>query len=80
MKNKLRAEWIRMSIAVLIGGFFSLITVNLIGSGHALIETLGSLAHEETPTIFGLPIIYTLALVLIMRAKSPLSFVSTYTI
>ena len=68
LKNKLSAEWIKISIAVLIGGFFSLITVNLIGGGHAFIETLGSLAHEETPTIFGLPIIYTLALVLVMRA------------
>ena len=68
LKSKLCSEWVKMSIAVLIGGLFSLITVNLMGGGHAFIETLGSLSHEQTPTVLGLPIIYALALVLVMKA------------
>jgi uncharacterized transporter YbjL len=40
------------------------------GGGHAFIETLGSLSRDKTPTIFGIPIIYTLALVLVMKAMA----------
>lgn len=68
LKKRWQTDWLKMSIAVLIGGLFSLITVNLMGGGHAFIESLGSLASQQTPTIFGIPIIYTLAIVLIMKA------------
>ncbi len=68
LKKRWLTDWVKMSIAVLIGGLFSLATVNLMGGGHAFIETLGSLASEETPTLFGMPIIYTLAAVLVMKA------------
>ncbi len=68
LKARWQTDWVKMSIAVLIGGLFSLVTVNLMGGGHAFIETLGSLAHEQTPTVFGIPIIYTLAIVLVMKA------------
>ena len=68
IKNSFCSEWVKISIAVLIGGLFSLITVNLMGGGQAFIETLGSLAIEQTPTVFGLPIIYVLAVVLLMKA------------
>ena len=70
VNNKLFSEWVKLSIVVLIGGLFSLLTVNLMGGGHAFIETLGSLSRDKTPTIFGIPIIYTLALVLVMKAMA----------
>lgn len=57
-----------MSIAVLIGGLFSLITVNVAGGGHDFIQTLGSLSSTQTPTVFGLPIIWTLVIVLVLKA------------
>ena len=68
LNSRWKTDWVKMSIAVLIGGLFSLITVNLMGGGHAFIETLGSLSKVETPRIFGIPIIWTLAIVLIMKS------------
>ncbi|MBR2337476.1 MAG: chloride channel protein [Clostridia bacterium] len=68
LKRRWQTDWLKMSIAVLIGGLFSLITVNLMGGGHAFIESLGSLANEQTPTVLGIPIVYTLAIVLVMKA------------
>ena len=67
-KKLWQTNWAKMSIAVLIGGLFSLVTVNLMGGGHAFIETLGSLASKDTPSVFGMPIVYTLLAVLIMKS------------
>ncbi|MBE5742697.1 MAG: hypothetical protein E7360_05225 [Clostridiales bacterium] len=68
LKRKWQTDWLKMAIAVLIGGLFSLITVNVAGGGHAFIDTLGSLASSQTPTVFGLPIVWTLATVLLFKA------------
>ena len=68
LKIKWQSDWLKMSIAVLIGGLFSLITINVMGGGHDFIETLGSLATRETPKIFGLPIIWTLLIVLVLKS------------
>ena len=68
LQKQWQTDWLKMSIAVLIGGLFSLITVNVAGGGHSFIETLGSLAEIETPTVFGLPLVWTLAVVLILKS------------
>ena len=68
LKKVWQNDWVKMSIAVLIGGLFSLITVNVAGGGHDFIQTLGSLSSTQTPTVFGLPIIWTLVIVLVLKA------------
>lgn len=68
LKNGILTDWVKIAIAVAIGGLFSLITVNLIGGGHDFIDTLGSLATKKTPSVFGLSILGTLFIVLILRS------------
>ena len=67
LKAKWQADWFKFSIAILIGGLFSLVTVNVMGGGHDFIETLGSLSSTSTPSVYGLPLIWTLLLVLVLK-------------
>ena len=63
-------NWAAIGSAVLLGGAFSLITVNVMGGGHALVQSLGTLggtAQESTAGIFSLPLVGTLAVTLILK-------------
>ena len=68
LKSVWKSDWLKMAIVVLVGGACSLVTVNVMGGGHDFIQTLGSLALNETPSVFGLPIIWTLLVVLILKS------------
>ena len=63
-------EFVRILIAVLLGGALSLATVNVMGGGHGLIESLGTFggtAEETTESVFGLPLVWTLLLVCALK-------------
>jgi H+/Cl- antiporter ClcA len=70
LKNVVLSDWLKMLIAVSLGGIFSLITVNVMGGGSGLIESLGTLGgarEQTTETIFSLSIVGTLAVVLVLK-------------
>lgn len=75
--GKIRAKDARMKstlkilIAVLLGGVFSLMTSDVMGGGHGLIESLGTFGgtvKETTESAFGLPLVWTLLVVLILKS------------
>ncbi len=68
LKKSWQSDWLKMSIAVLIGGLFSLMTVNVMGGGHSFIESLGSLSNTQTALVFGLPIAWSLLVVLLLKS------------
>lgn len=57
----------KLILAFLLGGTFSLISVHLMGGGREFLEALGSLSEEGVHTIFSLPLVPTLMLVVAMR-------------
>ncbi len=74
--RKLRARkekytlFLRVTVAVLIGGLLSLLAAEVMGGGHALIESLGTKGGTEgaeVASVFGLPIVLTLLVVLIAK-------------
>lgn len=70
LSNPRVSDFVKILIAVLLGGIFSLITVNVMGGGHGLIESLGTRGGETeqtTESIFSLPIVWTLLLVCILK-------------
>ena len=69
-KTPFLRNFFRILIAVLIGGVASLITVNVMGGGHGLIESLGTRggANEiALERVFGSSLVLTLLLVCIMK-------------
>ncbi|MBR4942489.1 MAG: ClC family H(+)/Cl(-) exchange transporter [Clostridia bacterium] len=69
-KNPKISYIIRVMIAVLLGGAVSLLAVDVMGGGHDLIESLGTLGGTTSPSTesaFGLPLIWTLILVLVLK-------------
>ena len=63
-------EFVRILIAVLLGGALSLATVNVMGGGHGLIESLGTFGgttEETTESVVGLPLVWTLLLVCALK-------------
>lgn len=63
-------DFLKIFAAVALGGAFSLLTVNVMGGGHGLIESLGTLGgarEETTESFFSLPLVATLAVVLAMK-------------
>lgn len=61
---------IRIVIAVLLGGVVSLIATGVMGGGHELIESLGTLGGVSDPTTesaFGLPLVWTLLIILTLK-------------
>ncbi len=63
-------DFLRILFAVLLGGACSLLTVNVMGGGHGLIESLGSSggAGAAGPeSVFGLPLAGTLAVVAALK-------------
>ena len=62
--------FVRILIAVLLGSLASLLAVGVMGGGHDLIEsigTLGGVREPKTETAFGLSIFWTLLIVLILK-------------
>ena len=60
----------RILVAVLLGGVVSLLAADVMGGGHDLIESLGTLGGTMQPTTesaFGLSIFWTLAVVLCLK-------------
>ncbi len=68
-----RKEWTkgaRILIAVILGGVVSLLSVDVMGGGHDLIESLGTYGGTRAPTTesaFGLSIVWMLFLVLFLK-------------
>ncbi len=56
----------KMTIPFLLGGAFGLITVNVMGGGHELIQSLGSLS-EGVEAVFSSPLWATLLIVLVLK-------------
>lgn len=62
--------WVRVSVAVFVGGLASFITVSLIGGGHEFINDLGTLGGRESISVekvFGLPLVWSLVIVLVLK-------------
>lgn len=74
-KDKRFTYAIRVMVAVLLGGSVSLIATGVMGGGHELIESLGTFGGILQPTTelaFGLSLVWTLLLILILK-----SFITT---
>lgn len=70
-KKAERAPFVRIAIAVLAGGIVSLLSIDAMGGGHSLIESLGTYGGTAEPTTalaFGLPLIWTLVLTLVLKS------------
>lgn len=69
-KKKLTDIFARILIAVLLGGALSLLTVNVMGGGHGLIESLGTYGgavEQSTPRIFASSLSLTLIIVCLLK-------------
>ncbi len=61
---------LRIMVAVLLGGVFSLIASGVMGGGHDLIESLGTFGGQASPTTesaFGLSLVWTLLIILVLK-------------
>lgn len=70
-KGKARfSHGLRVGIAVLLGGMVSLVAAGVMGGGHGLIEnigTLGGVAEMRVESAFGLGLVWTLAIILLLK-------------
>ena len=69
-KNKKWNASAHILVAVLLGGFVSMLAVGVMGGGHDLIESLGTFGGAREPvteSAFGLSIFWTLAIVLVLK-------------
>ena len=69
-KNQRAVYVIRIMIAVLLGGTVSLLAAGVMGGGHELIESLGTLGGTSkaiTESAFGLSLVWTLLIVLALK-------------
>lgn len=70
-KNPKMSHGVRVGIAVLLGGIVSLLTVGVMGGGHDLIESLGThgggLLTPTTESVFGLSLVWSLLIILVLR-------------
>jgi len=70
LKKPYYEKVLRIIIAVLIGGVVSLLASGVMGGGHGLITSLGTKGGTEQPsvqTVFGLPLIWALLIILLLR-------------
>lgn len=71
VKNEWWSNLSRLMTAMLIGGVFSFIAAGVMGGGHGLIESLGTSGGTSEPameSIFGLPLVWALLIVLVLKA------------
>ena len=70
-KNPKFSHGVRVTIAVLLGGTVSLLTVGVMGGGHSLIESLGTHGGElltpTTESVFGLSLVWSLLIILVLK-------------
>ena len=69
-KEEKYSHAVRIAIAVLIGGVVSFLAEGVMGGGHHLIESLGTLGGTVQPSIesvFGARIVWTLTIVLLLK-------------
>lgn len=69
-KTPFANTFIRISIAVLLGGAASLLTVNVMGGGRELIEAIGTnggTVESSVTRIFSMPIVTTLVIVCLLK-------------
>lgn len=69
-KNEKYSKGARIMVAVLLGGLVSLLAVGVMGGGHELIESLGThggVREPITESAFGLPLLWTLIIVLVLK-------------
>lgn len=66
-KNPRFTHSTRILIAVLLGGCVSLLAVGAMGSGHDLIEKIGSGSATQVDRVFDLPLLWSLLIILILR-------------
>lgn len=71
VKNPKVSHVVRVTIAVMLGGIVSLLTVGVMGGGHSLIESLGTRGGElltpTTESVFGLSLVWSLLIILVLR-------------
>ena len=63
-------DWMKILVAVVLGGIFSFVAVDVMGGGHGLIEGLGTHGGAFEPSVsglFGLPFVAALTVVLVMK-------------
>ncbi|MBQ9714537.1 MAG: chloride channel protein [Clostridia bacterium] len=68
--NKKVSYGLRIGVAVLLGGIVSLIAAGVMGGGHGLIESIGTLGGTieiSTKSAFGLSLVWTLLIVLLLK-------------
>ncbi len=69
-KNERRALFLRVTLVVGIGGLVSLLAAGVMGGGHGFIEGLGTLGGSkevEVAPVFGLGVLLSLLLILLLR-------------
>ncbi|MBQ9118089.1 MAG: chloride channel protein [Clostridia bacterium] len=67
VKNSFWRDFIKVSIAILLGGCIALIAVDALGGGHHLIQSLGSGADHGVTSLFGMPLVWTLIVVALLK-------------
>ena len=70
VKNEWWSHVSRITTAVLLGGVFSFMAVGVMGGGHELIESLGTnggVSQQIAEGLFGLPLIWALLIVLVLK-------------
>jgi len=70
LEDKRYRYTLRVMLAVLLGGIVSLLAVGVMGGGHELIESLGThggLGKPVTESAFGLSLVWTLLIVLVLK-------------
>ncbi len=67
VKNASVSHGVRIFIAVLLGGTVSLLAVGAMGGGHDLIEKIGSGSASRVDSAFGLSLVWSLLLILVLR-------------
>lgn len=67
LKNFRLSHGIRILVAVLFGGCISLPAVGAMGGGHDLIERIGSGSATTVDSVFGLSLVWSLLIILILR-------------
>ncbi len=66
-KKQAVTHGLRIFVAVLLGGCVSLLAVGAMGGGHDLIERIGSGSASQVQGVFGLSLVWSLLIILLLR-------------
>ena len=67
VKSAFWRDFIKVAIAFVLGGCIALIAVDTLGGGHHLIQSLGSGAEHGVTSLFGMPLIWTLIVIALLK-------------